>query len=313
MVTVCLHVADGFPILSLTLVTEPLRIANRELGQNRFDWLMVSDDGQVRRSSSGIPMDTTTLPDQKQDVVILLASYRPGRSATGPTLSWLRRQDRLGALMACVDTGALVFAKAGLLRVRPAAAHPEAIGGFHREFPDSLFIDRLFDVSPPRASSAGGVATLDMTLGLIGHFAGDAVSGRVAEVLTYQPMFPGQVMSAVGGSVSPVVREAVRIMMANPSRCPSPSEIASRVGVPPWRLTRLFKRSLRMSPRSYSVELRLQRARDMLRNTTLAVSEIAADCGYDNAEVFSRAYRKRFGLPPSHDRAPGLADASASV
>ena len=308
MVTVCLHLSEGFPILSLTLITEPLRLANRELGRPNFRWVAVSDDGGILRASSGIPLETSNLPEERQDIVILLASYHPDRSATDRTLSWLRRQERLGAMMGCVDTGALVFARAGLLEMRPAAAHPEAIAGFHRQFPNSLFIDRLFDVSPPRVSSAGGVATLDMTLGLIGHVAGGQLSRRVAEVLTYEPSSGDRTSPRIPAGIASAVRDAVEIMAANPGRCLPVSEIAGRLGLPVWKLSRLFRRYLHQSPTGYYLDLRLSRARDMLRNTSLPVSEIGADCGYDNAEVFTRAYRKRFGSAPSRDRVPDTGD-----
>jgi AraC family carnitine catabolism transcriptional activator len=306
--SICIYVSEGFPILSLTLITEPLRVANRELGQTGFQWSAVSDEGGTLHSSSGIPLDTCGLPEVKPDAVILLASYKPDRSATDRTLTWLRRLDRLGSLLGCVDTGALVFAKAGLLSVRPAAAHPEAMAGFHRQFPTSLFIDRLFDFSPPRFSSAGGVATLDMTLALIGHFAGDRISHRVSEILTYKPPLADWEPHSIPTSIAPEVRDAVSIMEAHLSNRMSISEISERLDLPTWKLTRLFKRHLHSSPTSYYVNRRLGRGRDMLRNTTLPVGEIASECGYDNAEVFSRAYRSCFGRRPSEDRSLGAVE-----
>ena len=303
MISICIHVADGFPVLSLTLVTEPLRVANRELGSPRFRWSVVSDGGGPRRSSSGIPIDTAGIPEAAPDAVILLASYGPHRSATGNTLSWLRRLDRQGRLLGCVDTGALVFAKAGLLGVRPAAAHPEAIAGFHRQYPSSLFVDRMFDFSPPRFSSAGGVATLDMTLALIAHFTNARMSRRIAEILTYDPHIAGWRPASIPASIPPEIRDAVSIMEAHLSDALPVSGIAQRLDLPIWKLNRLFRRYLHMSPTSYYVQRRLARARDMLRNTTLAVGEIGTDCGYDNADAFSRAYRSQFGVAPSSDRA----------
>lgn len=299
---ICIHVSEGFPILSLTLITEPLRVANRELGHARFAWEVVADQGGTLAASSGIPVTATPLPEGVPDAVVLLSSYHPDRSATPETLAWLRRLDRAGCLMGCVDTGALVFAKAGLLASRPAAAHPEAIAGFHRQFPRSLFIDRMHDFSAPRFSSAGGVATLDMTLALIGHFAGARTARRVAEILTYRAPEPGWQPQPIPESVAPEIRDAVAIMEAHLGQRIAISEIAARVGLPVWRLTRLFKRHLHATPTGYFVARRLARARDMLRNTRLGVGEIASDCGYDNLEVFSRAYRARFGLPPSQDR-----------
>ncbi|WP_159454091.1 GlxA family transcriptional regulator [Roseovarius albus] len=283
-------------------MTEPLRVANRELGRDRFGWDVVSDEGGVVSSSSGIQIETNPLPEDVPEAVILLSSYKPDRAATDPTLAWLRRMDRLGCLMGCVDTGALSFAKAGLLTVRPAATHPESMAGFQRQFPGSLFVDRMADFSPPRFSGAGGVSTLDMTLALIGHFTDERVARRVAEILTYKPPIEGWRPDAIPESIPRAVRDAVSIMDAHLSKCLSVAEIAQRVELPIWKLNRLFQRYLHTSPTSYYVDRRLARARDMLKNTSLPVGEVASDCGYDNAEVFSRAYRLRFEVAPSADR-----------
>ncbi|MFC3613793.1 GlxA family transcriptional regulator [Lutimaribacter marinistellae] len=302
MTRVSIHIADGFPILSLTLITEPLRVANRELGRHQFSWMVQSDSGGARLSSSGIPLQTIPLSEDPPDALILLASYKPDLSATAKTISWLQRIDRTGCLIGCVDTGALVFAKAGLLGRRPAAAHPEANAGFHRQFPDSLFVDRMYDFSPPRFSSAGGVSTLDMTLALIGHYATQRLAGRVAKILTYDPPTEGWMPQVIPPSAPKEVRDAVAIMHANLSTRITVSEIANRVGNPVWKLGRQFTRYLHCSPTTYFVQLRLAKARDMLRNTTLAVGDIATECGYENSDAFSRAYRSMYGRPPSLDR-----------
>ena len=242
-----------------------MRITNRELGRERFRWVIVSDEGGVLHGSSGIPVETHPVSDDVPDAAILLASYQPDRSATETTLSWLRRLDRRGCLLGCVDTGALAFARAGLLQVRPAAAHPEAIAGFSRQFPQSLFIDRLYDFSPPRFSSAGGVSTLDMTLALIGHFTSERLARRVAGILTYQrPPADWSPVPPQGG-IAPSVRDAVAIMDANLSGPVSISDIATRLDLPLWKLNRLFRRHLHASPTTYYVDRRLARARDMLK------------------------------------------------
>ena len=91
-------------------------------------------------------------------------------------------------------------------------------------------------------------------------------------------------------------------MEANLTHCLSVSEISNRLSLPTWKLNRMFNRYLHSSPTTYYVNLRLARSKDMLRNTTLLVGDIAAECGYANADVFSRAYRKHFGTAPSTDR-----------
>ena len=132
-------------------------------------------------------MSTVALDNQKADIVLLLSSYHPEISLVPTLLSWLKRRARDGAIMGCVDTGALIFAEAGLLSRTPAAVHFEALRSYREQFADEMFVDRLFDVSEKRCSSAGGVATIDMTLRLIARFNGPDLANRVSEILTYRP------------------------------------------------------------------------------------------------------------------------------
>ncbi len=303
MPTILLHLSNGFPAAPLTLVTEPLRVANRELGRAVYDWRFVSDQGGSVASSSGIEIPTVPLPEDRPDALVVLASYGPERAATPRTLSWLRKMDRAGCLMGCVDTGAFIFAKAGLLHTHPATAHPEALAGLSRQFPRSLFIDRVVDFTLPRFSAIGGVATMEMTLDLITHFSGRPTARRVAEIFAYRPgVLSAPNLPSPAALSIPELRAVVQLMEQHLSDPRPISEIAARLGTPGWRLNRLFRRYLHASPTSYYVTLRLERARHMLRNSALPVGEIASDCGYQNGEVFARAYKARFGLPPSRDR-----------
>ena len=151
--------------------------------------VLLSPGGERTRSSSGLTVDVDAgLDDARADAVVLLASYKPERMVSEQLTAWLRRRAAEGAIMGCVDTGALVFAKAGLLRRRPAAVHYEAIAGLREVYGQALFTDRLFDMDHDRCSSAGGVATFDMTLALIERFTSRQLTRRIAEILNYQPI-----------------------------------------------------------------------------------------------------------------------------
>ncbi len=299
--------ADGFPMLSLTLITEPLRLANRESLEQSFSWRCLSPGQGPVLSSSGFQVPTTVLDDRPGDVVLLLASYQPEKSVTQALLNWLRARSRRGTIMGCVDTGALIFAKAGLLAKQPAAAHFEAITGFAEAYPREMFVDRLFDFAPPRCSSAGGVATFDMTLAIIRHFTGARLARRVSQILTYMPsehrgdqerLMPDLSL----GMVNRHLATAVEIMSAT-LQTPVPiAEISEKCGIPQWHLARLCKRHLHKSPSAYYLSLRLARARNLLRNSHHRVGEIAMLCGFENPETFTRAYKREHGCQPSHDR-----------
>lgn len=68
------------------------------------------------------------------------------------------------------------------------------------------------------------------------------------------------------------------------------------------QLQRVFKRSTRMSISRYVTQLRIGRACQMLVQTDLPTSRIAAECGFSDAAHFARQFRASKGLPPSHFR-----------
>lgn len=303
-------IAEGFSMVSLSLVTDPLRIANRESPRPLFRWRLLSADGCPVRSSSGLTMAVDGgLDEQRAEAVVLIASYGPERMLSARLGAWLRRHAARGTLMGCVETGAMIFAEAGLLTRRPAAAHHESIAGFRERYGDALFADKLVDLGGDRCSSAGGVATFDMTLALIGHFASRPLALRVAEVLNYRPMGQERAAGAFGRDwalprLNRDLARAVELMMANLDRPLRVTEIAARLGLPDWRLRRLFHRYLRRAPSAYYLTLRLDHARNLLRNSHEPVGKIALLAGFDSSESFSRAYRRQFDCAPSTDRAP---------
>ncbi|MEH3035538.1 MAG: AraC family transcriptional regulator [Sphingomonas adhaesiva] len=79
-------------------------------------------------------------------------------------------------------------------------------------------------------------------------------------------------------------------------------EIARSCGVNRAKLTRGFRAMFRCSVADALTENRLTRARHMLRETDLAVSSIGYACGYRNNASFTRAFSRRFGMPPSQLR-----------
>lgn len=307
MPNVAIVLTDHFPILSLTLVTEPLRVANRELAQTAWHWRILSASGGVVRSSSGIDVPTGHLDEARDDIVLLLSSYTPESALTKPFLGWLRRRARTGTLMGCVDTGAMIFAEAGLLTQNPAAVHFEALRSYKDTYADQMFVDRMFDLSDNRCSSAGGVATFDLTLALIARFSGRELAKRVAEILTYRPAEydgPQQRMLAETSLVQldRTLGRAVDLMLANLSDPLSISTLSSQLSVPQWTLERLFKRHFKMTPSAYYRFLRLSQARNLLLNANYRISEVGSRCGFDNPESFARAYKKQFGETASYTK-----------
>lgn len=80
------------------------------------------------------------------------------------------------------------------------------------------------------------------------------------------------------------------------------SDLAAVVGLSPRQLERLFRRYLNETPTRYYLELRLQRARRLLLETSLSVLDVAMCCGFVSASHFSKCYRNFFKRTPRQER-----------
>ncbi|MDB6087150.1 MAG: AraC family transcriptional regulator [Gammaproteobacteria bacterium] len=94
--------------------------------------------------------------------------------------------------------------------------------------------------------------------------------------------------------------QVVRAMLANPARDWTLNQLADRGNVSRSTLVRAFRRWARIAPLKFLTSLRLELARRKLRSTDLPLSQIAYEVGYRSDSAFSRAYRRHFGMPPSH-------------
>ena len=64
-------------------------------------------------------------------------------------------------------------------------------------------------------------------------------------------------------------------------------------------LQRAFAKYVGMSPKQYLIQLRMNRALELLTEGKLSVKEICFACGFTDEKYFSRAFKKKYGYPPS--------------
>ena len=75
-------------------------------------------------------------------------------------------------------------------------------------------------------------------------------------------------------------------------------ELADLLGLSPFYFSRLFKESTGFTPYQYISGQRMERAKQLLQNTDIAIAEIALRCGFSSQSSFSTAFRKAVGVTP---------------
>lgn len=95
-----------------------------------------------------------------------------------------------------------------------------------------------------------------------------------------------------------MARVVRRIQEAGGQRLPH-DKLAEAVGLTPAYLTRLFKQYTGVSLKQYMTQVRLQRAKHLLTETTMNVSQVSDALGYASIFLFSKQFKQHFGLPPS--------------
>jgi AraC family transcriptional regulator len=78
--------------------------------------------------------------------------------------------------------------------------------------------------------------------------------------------------------------------------------LAAQVGLSKFYFNRLFKKTMSVSPSHHQINLRMDAARQLLRETKKSVVEIALDVGYANPSHFAQLFRRETGLSPSDYR-----------
>lgn len=100
------------------------------------------------------------------------------------------------------------------------------------------------------------------------------------------------------GLVDRRIRLAVELMHAHLDRDLPLEEIAQAAHLSPFHFARLFKKLTGATPHAYLASLRAARARELLAETDLSVTEVGARVGYMSSSHFAKAFRQATGISP---------------
>ncbi|TDR56848.1 AraC family transcriptional regulator with amidase-like domain [Halomonas ventosae] len=300
---------ENFTLFSLASAIEPLRMANQLAGRELYRWFTLSLDGEPISASDGLkvtPDAATTVP-LALDMVVVCGGVGPARAVQREHVTWLQGQARLSRRLGGICTGSWALAKAGLLDGYETSVHWECLAAMQESFPRALLTTRLFSIDRERATASGGTAPLDMMLTLIGRDHGRELAAGISEMFICDRVRGEQDQQRVPlkhilGTTQPKLLEIVALMEANLEEPIGLEELAAYVDVSRRQLERLFQKYLHCSPSRYYLKLRLTRARQLLKQTSISIIEVASACGFVSTPHFSKCYREFFGQPPRDER-----------
>jgi len=95
-----------------------------------------------------------------------------------------------------------------------------------------------------------------------------------------------------------IVSEA-KLLLQQPESMVSIDRLAASLDLSAPQFRRVFKEHTGVSPHQYYNQMRISRAKELLRETTLTVRQVAAQLCYESPYHFSKAFKKATGSPPT--------------
>jgi transcriptional regulator GlxA family with amidase domain len=261
---------------------QPLRLAAKIVGPERLHVDVRSPD-------------KFTSDAQRHWHLVLLVADEAQAALRPPAMRTLVARCRAAPFWGGVGAGVLWLADAG------------ALNGVRTALPWALFTPHLYEIDRERLTCCGGAASIDFALTLVEIVFGSSVQAQVKEILCVDRVRGPEERQRVAlqarfGVLQPKLTEAVSLMEANIEEPLSTDEIAQLAGLSRRQLERLFKQYLGSLPSRYYLELRLQRARQLLLDTNYSIVQVGLMCGFSSGSHFSTAFGTLFGNTPREER-----------
>lgn len=298
---------DDFALMSYASVIEPYRAANILSGQTLYRWLHIAAHDQSCRASNGAAF----LAEQEVgeplvcDTLFVFAGGDPTDFGDGRTLAWLRRMAAQGTTIAGISAGPYILAQAGLLHNYRATIHWEHRVAFQEKFPEYNVEDGLYVIDRQRITCAGGMAGMDLAIELIAREQGHELATQVSDWFIRSEQRAADKPQRLSlreryGVNSPHLLKTLAYMEAHIEEPASRDDLARVAGVSIRQLERLFSDALGTTISETYMTIRLTQAEQLLRATSLSITEVALACGFRSLSHFSRRFRHCYQRSPRH-------------
>ena len=298
-------------------VSGPLDVlaqANMEVGREFYRLCVITDGPAEIRSSSGARLlaDYTLARAgviARIDTLIVAGGPRVIEHTCSDKLqSWLYRTAAAARRYGSVCTGAFVLAASGLLKGKKVTTHWNSARALAERYPEVTVQEDAIHVRDGRVRTAAGItAGLDLALSFVEEDLGRKVGINVASQLVMYFKRPGGQLqfsrdNKVFAEGRSVLQSVQRWVVANPAADLSIPHLAERAGLSARHFARLFQQEIGVTPATWVEEARIAAARRLLEKGDQPPKQVAALCGFSNADVLRRAFARHVGATPAEYR-----------
>jgi len=307
----------GFSLLALSCAVDALRATNLVLGRSAYEWRLTADLGNPPAgdpipSSSHIRLPAASLVKgrgarEAPDLIAVVGGERSHDYESQALAAALAQAAGGGARIGSISDGAFPVAAAGLFDGHRSTIHWKCLDSYRERFPDLDIRTSIYEIDRNRFSCAGGTTSLDLMLTFVMEAHGAETASLVAENYVHDRIREAAQEQHVTAAIrmagrNPHLAEAILLMERNLEDTLSLDRIAAAVGLSTRQLTRLFRSRLGRPPGQFYLDLRIDRAASLLRQTGMSVSEIAVGCGFQSASHLGRHLKHRRGMTPGQWR-----------
>ena len=92
--------------------------------------------------------------------------------------------------------------------------------------------------------------------------------------------------------------QAIEYIDNNLSQSIKLEDLATHVGISKFHFSRLFKKSLGLSPHQYVMQQRIELAKQLLLKSNMSISDVALECGFNSHAHMGKYFRQIVGITP---------------
>ncbi|WP_067518068.1 GlxA family transcriptional regulator [Endozoicomonas ascidiicola] len=301
---------------SITLPLEMLEAARTyqdiHKPPDKTDILFCSNQENAVTTTGGLRItpDSPLSATGHGDLILIPALWRnpvPLVRKNPAIVNWIKEQHKAGAVFVVAGTGVTFMAAAGLLNRQPATTHWFYMNTLQRAFPAVDFMPNHLITRAGRIYCAGSVNSVaDLMVHLIEGAFSTTIARKVEQQFSHEirksfkeTHFAEDHKTAHQDEVIVALQDFIHQHFANDI---SIEDLCRLSDLNSRTLNRRFREAARITPMAYVRQIRLDQARDLLKNTNLGIAEIAVQAGFSDPDYFARLFKRDYQLTPTEFR-----------